>query len=246
MKEDESMDEIFEFFVKLGKGRITRTGMKKFVEEHSDNFKNKTKLKDLLYDLTEEVMIEKADYPDDPRIPEDNSEEGKDRRMTHLMKMQEFNKLGRFLHETIDLLNEDSEKTTGSSVPVIPVETTEIDEKKNNIQIPENPYPTIFKDGCAYQMFLELKALTVKDNSIVADYGFIFHQMKKKTIQAINSIVTEPAFIKFLNTNFQTDISVVKLPYKDPEYKQKPYSIILGKYNDCFLAQPQKGSIPNP
>ncbi|MES2592703.1 MAG: hypothetical protein V4608_12530 [Bacteroidota bacterium] len=94
----------------------------------------------------------------------------------------------------------------------------------------ENPHPSIFKNGYAYQMFIELKELTVKQNTVVADYSFIFHNMKAKPINAINSTVTEPAFIEFLNTNFQTDISVLKLPFRNPAHKKPIYTSIVNKY----------------
>lgn len=110
-----------------------------------------------------------------------------------------------------------------------------LDGNANNI--PENPHPLIFLNGYAYQMFLELKELTVKEKTVVADYSFIFHKMKDKTIKAINSVVTEPAFIEFLNENFHTDISVTKLPYRNPDTKQPLYTATLDKYKADILKQ---------
>lgn len=113
-------------------------------------------------------------------------------------------------------------------------------EPEYNKEIPVNPYPLIFKNGYAYQMFLELKELTVKNKTIVADYAFIFHKMKDKTIKAINSVITEPAFIKFLNENFGTDISGVKLSFRNPANKQQLYTTILNKYQKDILSEPKK------
>ncbi|HXB42306.1 MAG TPA: hypothetical protein VNZ49_17335 [Bacteroidia bacterium] len=120
---------------------------------------------------------------------------------------------------------------------LLPIEVK--DEKEKNkqsvIELPENLYPLIFKNGYAYQMFLELKELTVKNKTIVADYSFIFHKMKDKHLKAINAIVTGPAFIEFLNKNFKTEIDVKKLPFKNPNSKLQVYSTILNKYQSNIL-----------
>ncbi len=106
------------------------------------------------------------------------------------------------------------------------------DEPESDIktEIPESPNPYIFKNRYAYLMFYELKASTVKQKTIVADYSFIFHKMKHKSIEAINSFVTEPAFIKFLNTYHEAGITGVKLPFRNPDNKQPLYTTILDKY----------------
>ena len=96
----------------------------------------------------------------------------------------------------------------------------------------ENPYENIFKNGEAYQMFTELKNLTVTDKNIVADFSFIYHKMKDKSIYAIKKNVTQPDFIEFLNKNFGTNISVNKLPFKNPSSKQQTFKTILEKYKD--------------
>lgn len=99
----------------------------------------------------------------------------------------------------------------------------------------ENLYPLIFKNGYAFYLFLDLKSLTVKERTKVADYSFIFHKMKDKSIRAINESTTEPIFIKFLNDNFQADITAVKLPFKNPDYKQQTYNTLLNKYKTGIL-----------
>ena len=108
--------------------------------------------------------------------------------------------------------------------------------KELHTSTPENPHPLIFKNGYAYQMFLELKGLTVKTRTVVADYSFIFHKMKGKNLKAINAVITEPAFIEFLNKHFQANISAIKLPIRNPDNKQQTYSTVLTKYKECILS----------
>jgi hypothetical protein len=96
-----------------------------------------------------------------------------------------------------------------------------------------NPYPAIFKNYHAYQMFLELKLLTLnEENTKVADYAFIYHKMKQKSLMAIHSNISQRVFIDFLNDNFNAKIVVAKLPFRNPLNKQKAYSLILEKYKD--------------
>ncbi|MBK9477838.1 MAG: hypothetical protein KA450_01365 [Bacteroidia bacterium] len=111
--------------------------------------------------------------------------------------------------------------------------TNIISEKDN--KPPANPYPIIFKNGYAYQLFLELKEETVKDRTEVADYAFIYHKLKNKTFYAINSIVTQPAFIKFLNENFHARITVNILPIKTPARKEEVYKKLFNKYKNGIL-----------
>lgn len=107
--------------------------------------------------------------------------------------------------------------------------------KESKIEVIENPHPNIFKNQYAYQMFLDLKNSTVKQKTIVADYSFIFHKMNDKSIEAINSFVTEPAFIKFLNKYHNAQIDEVKLPFRNPKNKEPLYAMILNKYQANIL-----------
>jgi hypothetical protein len=113
-------------------------------------------------------------------------------------------------------------------------EVTDTSSNGNN----ENPFPFIFKNDHAFDMFMELKNLTVKQNSIVADYSYIFHKMKHKDLGAINKSVTQPVFIEFLNSTQNTDISVNKLPFRNPSSKQPVYSTVLDKYKAKIIAAP--------
>jgi len=100
---------------------------------------------------------------------------------------------------------------------------------------PKNPFPVIFKNGYAYQMFLELKELTVNEKSVVAGYSYIFHKMKNDALKAINATTTEPAFIDFLMHELQVDISGTKLPYRNPANKLPAYTSVLNKYKEGIL-----------
>lgn len=103
---------------------------------------------------------------------------------------------------------------------------------------PENPYPTIFVNGYAYQMFLKLKELTVKKVTELADYAFIFHSMK--TEKFIDKDTKHKKFIEFLNDNHSTDISAIKFTFKKQDYKEPTYSSILNQYKPLILSVPKK------
>ncbi|MBK7307763.1 MAG: hypothetical protein IPI88_12510 [Chitinophagaceae bacterium] len=105
---------------------------------------------------------------------------------------------------------------------------------------PSNPFPNIFTNGYAYDMFLELQKLTVSKKTMVADYAFIFHQMKSNTLKAIHPNLSHRSFIKFLSDNKYADLDVTKLPFKNPRKKQPTFSSLLEKYKDSILGnQPQ-------
>ncbi len=100
---------------------------------------------------------------------------------------------------------------------------------------PSNPFPNIFTNGYAYDMFLELQKLTVSEKTMVADYAFIFHQMKSNTLKAIHPNLSHRSFIKFLSDNKCADLDVTKLPFKNPRKKQPTFSSLLEKYKDSIL-----------
>lgn len=100
---------------------------------------------------------------------------------------------------------------------------------------PSNPFPNIFTNGYAYDMFLELQKLTVSEKTMVADYAFIFHQMKSNTLKAIHPNLSHRSFIKFLSDNKYADLDVTKLPFKNPRKKQPTFSSLLEKYKDSIL-----------
>ncbi len=115
-------------------------------------------------------------------------------------------------------------------------------KKKPQIPSPEsvkdkpiNPFPNIFTNGHAYSMFLELQKLTVSKKTIVADYGFIFHHMKSKSLKAIHTNLSHRGFIEFLNDNNYADLDIIKLPFKNPFKKQAILSSLLEKYKDLIL-----------
>lgn len=103
-------------------------------------------------------------------------------------------------------------------------ETKSIDSKE-----PENKYPKIFKNSYAYQMFIELKKLTVDKNPL-ADYGFIYYKLIDKKIGAINDNITHPKFIDFLRKEFDVDITAKKFTFKNQQNKQQAYNTTLEKY----------------
>ena len=94
---------------------------------------------------------------------------------------------------------------------------------------PKNKYPKIFKNGYAYQMFIELKNLTVDKNHL-ADYGFIYYKLINKNVGAINDNITHPKFINFLVKEFDADIIANKFTFKNQQNKQQAYNTTLEKY----------------
>ena len=106
--------------------------------------------------------------------------------------------------------------------------TIEQDKEPQEPQIPQNPHSKIFKNGFAYQMFIELKDKTAITDNINADFAFIFHKMRDN--EYINKKVKHREFIDFLNENFFTKMVDVKFPFRNPKYKEKIYSKILEKY----------------
>jgi hypothetical protein len=99
----------------------------------------------------------------------------------------------------------------------------------NLVTEPKNIYPFIFKNGFAYEMFIELKTLTVKQETFLSDYAFIFHKMKN--FEFIGKDVKHKAFIDILNKDFDADIAAKKLPYKNQEAKKIVFSTLFNKYN---------------
>lgn len=93
---------------------------------------------------------------------------------------------------------------------------------------PKNKYPHIFKNGYAFDMFIELKNLTIKQETVLSDYAFIFHKMKK--YEFIGKDVKHKSFIDILNKDFQADITEVKFPVKNQISKNVIFSSLLEKY----------------
>lgn len=117
-------------------------------------------------------------------------------------------------------------------------ETEPLQSNRENKSIeskePKNKYPKIFKNGYAYEMFIELKNLTVDKNPL-ADYGFIYYKLIDKKIGAINNNITHPIFIDFLRKEFDVDIVAKKFTFKDQKNKQQTYKTILEKYKTNII-----------
>lgn len=92
----------------------------------------------------------------------------------------------------------------------------------------ENAYPYIFKNVSSYNMFLELKKMSVSQNTKLADYSFIFHSMRRNGF--ILEHTKHRVFIEFLNNKFDEDISVLKFPFKNQKSKQLIFSNLIDIY----------------
>jgi hypothetical protein len=115
-----------------------------------------------------------------------------------------------------------------------------IEEEKKQVDNPvevKNKHPQIFKNGYAYQMFLELRDLTVyhKKNEL-ADYAYIFHQMKRYGF--ILPDVMHSTFIAILNKVYGAEISATKFTYKDQESKKAAFSTLLERFRPLIDSVP--------
>lgn len=97
-----------------------------------------------------------------------------------------------------------------------------------------NPYQQIFINGYAYQMFLELVKIMVKDKTRLSDYGFIFHKMKSKYYNLIHKDTKEKTFIGILNNDFNAKIVAKKFPMRNDETRISIFDNIFDKYKDFF------------
>lgn len=102
-----------------------------------------------------------------------------------------------------------------------------LNQNNQNIEL-INPYPSIFKNGSAYQMFIELKKMTVKESTKLADYSFIFHSMLNKSL--IIKDTKHKTFIEFLNNKLDADIGALRFPFKNQPSKKLIFSTLLDKY----------------
>lgn len=81
----------------------------------------------------------------------------------------------------------------------------------DDIKEPYNPNTEIFKNGYAYNLFIELKQAIVLPNTKLADYGFIYHFLKHGELKAINKGVSHDTFINYLNNKHDAMIKTIKL-----------------------------------
>lgn len=126
-----------------------------------------------------------------------------------------------FIIDYLGSINVTSELQQSNSLP--------LNTDKYESTEPKNKYPKIFKNGYAYQMFIELKNLTVDKNHL-ADYGFIYYKLFDKKVGAINDNITHPKFINFLVKEFDADIVAKKFTFKNQQNKQQAYNTTLEKY----------------
>jgi hypothetical protein len=146
-----------------------------------------------------------------------------------------------FKHPQITALKEEKIKHLGYIIEYInSFEDEDLKVKTNtsnpNKEVPENPFPTIFKNGYAYQMFLKLKATTVIQRSELADYSFIFNKMKNENF--IIKDTKHKTFIEFLNKNCEANISAPKFQYKNQRIKEPAYNTILNEFQPLIKSVP--------
>jgi hypothetical protein len=110
------------------------------------------------------------------------------------------------------------------------------EEEKKQVDSPfevKNKHPHIFKNGYAYQMFLDYIANSPKiKNTELARFGFIFHKMKDRGY--ILQDVKHLTFIEFLNNSHGTDISAIKFSKAESNVKEAIFSNLLEKYESLI------------
>lgn len=85
------------------------------------------------------------------------------------------------------------------------------DEAKTaDVQLPANPYPTIFNSWQASEMFLTLKNNTVNKGSEISDFAAIYYFMTDPSLMCIKADITHREFIEFLNQKLGYEIYEIK------------------------------------
>jgi len=111
----------------------------------------------------------------------------------------------------------------------------------SNAQNPQKPVEPanldigIFKNGYACQFFLDLKQSTVKEDTLAADYGFIFFKLKDPDLKAIHPSTKHKDFFAFLKEKCQVIVPGTKFPKTNPKGKQAIYNELLKKHQTHIL-----------
>ena len=71
------------------------------------------------------------------------------------------------------------------------------------------PYLKVFKNYDAYQMFKDLAAATVKNDTRKADFSYIFHKMRNNDEGLIYLDIKQVTFIQFLIENFNAQLTTL-------------------------------------
>ena len=101
---------------------------------------------------------------------------------------------------------------------------------------PNNKFPLVFKNGYAFEMFIELKDLTVIAKTELADYAFIFHKIKH--YEYIGKDVKQKTFITILIEKFDSKISAEKLADRFQPKKEVIFHHLLKKYKPLIESVP--------
>lgn len=145
-------------------------------------------------------------------------------------------------HQWLETNFTTTEEKIFNQIPPLEKELDELTQNESTKEggikptVPNNKYPSVFKNGYAFEMFIELKDLTVKPTTILADYSFIFHKMKG--FGYIGKDVKHKTFIDIINKKFDAGISAKKFAFKDQEAKKIVFSTLLNKYKPLIESIP--------
>lgn len=86
-----------------------------------------------------------------------------------------------------------------------------------------NPYPRIFPDYMCYMFFEEMKTLLIRDETIQANYAFIFYAFEEKGL--IYKKLKHEVFIDFLKEHCEPDLSITQLKYKNQDGNRQIFKV---------------------
>lgn len=109
---------------------------------------------------------------------------------------------------------------------------------KSEKPTPENPFPTIFRDGYCFQMFMALVNRTVNKRYPEASFSFIFHKLK--TYGIIDDFFSHAKFGQFIYDHDFCSNLYTKFPKRDPASKELAFEDILKEFRPYITSISEK------
>ncbi len=137
----------------------------------------------------------------------------------------------------IKLLKSEKNKLKSRVKPtksILNIQENNTDNKVDNSTT--NPYPDIFSSYKAYEFFLELERLTLREKNLTSVYSFIYFKLNEPKIDyPIKKNVSQSQFIDFLvDTKRMDAIYPPKLKKRNPESKQSLFQVCLKKFQSSL------------
>jgi hypothetical protein len=123
------------------------------------------------------------------------------------------NELDKDEKELLEFWREKLIKTLQSSL--------EFSKSKVIEKIVENPFPSVFLSGLAYQLFLKLHNIyKLKKVNYVANYSFVFYALDSDNLLVCN----QTGYIDFLNDNYEILMDRIDIRQNKNEKKMRLYN----------------------